>query len=300
MLTTLAAMLISAFVILLLMIGGVWWRQERIAYQPPRQWPSSPADVQRIDYTAADGQRLFAFVLEPDVTPAGVLVAFHGNADLAVWQISWARELARRTGWCVVLAEYRGYGGLDGLPTYNGVREDARAAWRAAQRIAREWEVPFALFGHSLGSAVATELAAEIGRGDNATTRHGVLSALLLQSPFTSARDMARIVSARPVQIVWSLISRVHYDSRAHLRGINTRVSIAHGARDWLVPVSMGRDLFAEARIVGQLLVVESAGHNDVPEAGGDTYWSWLFNALIDRPATCLGAESIRRIETLD
>ena len=308
MLTTLAAVLISALVMVLVMIVGVWWRQERIAYQPPTQWPPSPANVRRIDYVAADGQSLFAFVVEAGRPPVGILLAFHGNADLAVWQIPWARELAHRLGWCVVLAEYRGYGGLGGEPSYLGIRDDARAAWRAVRQIGRELEtaVPrYALFGHSLGSAVATELATEIASDTPTVDSEGRSSppaviALVLQSPFTSARDMARIVSTRPVQLVWKIISRVHYDTRSGLRDMTARVSIAHGARDWLVPATMGKELFTGARVAGQLIVVDRAGHNDVADVGGEAYWRWLSAALSDRPAFCLEAGSTPRIETSD
>jgi pimeloyl-ACP methyl ester carboxylesterase len=307
MLTTLALMLISALVLTLIMIGGVWWRQERIAYQPPRERPSCPPHVRRIDYAAADGQPLFALILEPDVAPRGVLLAFHGNADLAVWQVPWAREVARQTGWCVVLAEYRGYGGLSGVPSYVGVRDDARAAWSAAQRVADDLELhaaPFALFGHSLGSAVAIELAAEIADASSCTdtdklTPGDRIAAVVLQSPFTSARDMARIVSNRPVQVVWRVIARVHYDTRTCLERIDTPISIAHGALDWLVPIGMGRELFARARRPGHLLVAEHAGHNDVAEASGQRYWQWFRTALSARPTAFHGTESIRRTETL-
>ena len=307
MLTTLAVLLIGGLVMVLGMIGGVWWRQERIAYQPPLQYPHSPSNVRRIEYTAADGQQLFAFILLPEAPPVGVLLAFHGNADLAVWQIPWAEELTRRTGWCVILAEYRGYGGLRGEPSYVGVREDARAAWHAARRGAADLEIHapvFALFGHSLGSAVATELAAEIAHGALDTDREDIVSstvcALLLQSPFTSARDMVRIVSTRPVQLLWAIISRVHYDTRAWLRELSTPISIAHGGRDWLVPVAMGRELFTNARVPGQLLIVDAAGHNDVAEMGGNAYWQWASGALSAHARAFVQAESIYRTETLD
>jgi fermentation-respiration switch protein FrsA (DUF1100 family) len=307
MLTTLAAVLMSALLMFAVMIGGIWWCQERIAYQPPARWPPTPDTVRRIEYTATDGQRLFAFVLEPEVSPEGVLLAFHGNADLAVWQIPWAREVTRRTGWYVVLAEYRGYGGLGGVPSYDNIREDARAGWLAALRIAERLDIQprSALFGHSLGSAVATELAAEIAHVARDTSRehdisHGTISALLLQSPFTSVSDMARIVSTRPVQVVWRVISRVHYDTRERVSELQTRLSISHGARDWLVPVAMGRELFTRARVPGQLLVVEDAGHNDVAEIGGEAYWQWLADALTERPETCLEARLTHRTERLD
>ena len=299
LLLTLAIFVIGALLLGVAMIGGVWWQQERIAYQPPAEPPTPPVDVRRIDYVAGDGQQLYGYVLDPAATPAGVLIAFHGNADLATWQIPWAREVARHTGWCVLLAEYRGYGGLPGTPTYFGVQQDARAAWHVAQDIARaRLATPaprFALFGHSLGSGVAMELAAEIR-----ATHPRAITAVVLQSPFTTAREMARIVSTRPVQVLWKVISRVHYDSRARLGEIDAPVWIAHGDRDWLVPVTMGRDLFARARAPGELLIVRDAGHNDVGHVGGATYWRWISGALTARepdPAV-IGSESKFRTGT--
>ena len=308
MLTILATMVIGALLFLATMVGGVWWRQERIAYQPPVDHQRSPSDVRKIDYVAADDQPLAGYLIEPAGEPAGVLIAFHGNADLATWQIPWGREVARRTGWCLFLAEYRGYGGLGGTPSYVGVREDARAAWRAVQRFAQEHptirDPKFALFGHSLGSGVASELAAELQSKavtpcNSGTAREQALSVLVLQSPFTSARDMARIVSTRPVQVLWSLIARIHYDTRACFNEIDVPVSIAHGARDWLVPVSMGSELFSRAKMPGRLLIVDGAGHNDIAEIGGESYWQWLSDALSVRPVLRHEPQLTRRTEML-
>lgn len=292
------------------MVAGVWWHQERLAYQPPLRWPLPPSDVRKIEYVAADEQRLFAFVIEPDTEVAGVLVAFHGNADLAVWQIPWAREVARHTAWAVFLAEYRGYGGLDGTPTYATIAEDARAAWKAAltfthQRLAARTPA-LALYGHSLGSGVAAELAVEIEANPiDPIMRAGSvapepLAALVLQSPFTTARDMTRIISAPPVQLLWRLISRVHYDTRECLNGLRAPVSIAHGSRDWLVPLWMGRELFACARTPGCMLVIDGAGHNDVAEVGAERYWNWLADALSGRREDPREALPTHRTETPD
>jgi len=214
LLLTVAVVVIGAVMLLVAMVGGVWWQQERIAYQPPVESPTAPSGARRVEYTADDGQPLYGYRVDPAGTRRGVLVAFHGNADLATWQIAWGQELARRTGWCVLLAEYRGYGGLSGAPTYVGVQRDARAAWRMAHAIASTTSTashdatpPIAVYGHSLGSAVATELAAEVlGAHPESVT------ALLLQSPFTSARDMARRMRAIATRLpgwFWRMIRRV-------------------------------------------------------------------------------------------
>ena len=267
MMTTLALALLVG---LLAIIVVAWWRQERITYQPPPPPYDDPGPTPVVHYAAEDGQPLFALLVASDAADRPLVIAFHGNADLAVWQLDWARELVRRTGWRVMLAEYRGYGGLGGDPTYPGVQRDARAAWAYARRELGATPGRTALFGHSLGSAVAAELASDIHP-----------AALVLQSPFTSARDMARIIVARPVMAVYQWISRVHYDTESRVRQLDTPVHVAHGTRDFIIPNRMGRRVHAEAKRKGQLLLVPGAGHNDVSDVGGEAYWTWITNALV-------------------
>src|SRR3954470_118489 len=179
----------------------VWWRQARILFQPPRL-VGTLDEANRISYDAVDGQRLVGFLIGNPSRAHGVLLCFHGNADLAVWQLDWAREVERRTRVAVFLAEYRGYMSLGGTPTYATTKLDARAAYdhlRIALTVDRS---RIAYFGHSLGSAIATELA-EIHPP----------CALLLQSPFSSARAMARLIVTPPIVLAWRAISRIHFDT---------------------------------------------------------------------------------------
>lgn len=262
------AIVIAAIAALLFIL--TWTFQERIAFQPPRgPWPV-PAEVVRADYRAIDGQPLFAYVIGNPRTSRGLLLSFHGNADLAVWQIDWAREASRQTGFAVMLTEYRGYMGLEGQPSYVGSQRDATAAYRHAVDSLGVPARRIAMFGHSMGSAIAAELAA----------RHPP-AALLLQAPFTSARDMARrVVGYRPPGMVWRLISRLHFDTGAKVAQISAPVSVAHGGRDRLIPPAMGKQVYAAARIKGHWLLVPEAAHNDVSIRGGEAYWSWMKNAL--------------------
>src|SRR4051812_30214764 len=112
--------------------ASVWFFQEKITFQP--QGPPFPDDagVEKVEYTAADEQRLFAYVVGKPDSSTPLLIAFHGNADLAIRQVEWAHEITRRLGIPVMLAEYRGYMGLPGRPTYEGSRSDSEAAYRFA------------------------------------------------------------------------------------------------------------------------------------------------------------------------
>jgi fermentation-respiration switch protein FrsA (DUF1100 family) len=222
-----------------------------------------------VHYRAEDGVELFALIAGDCGGDGPVLLAFHGNADLARWLVPWAVQVAREADACVMIPEFRGYDGLGGVPSYPGSALDARAALAFARESLGATPDRLVYFGHSLGTAIATELAV-----DNPPR------SLVLESPFSSARAMARRMFVPGIAAFWRLISRVHFDTIARVAALETPVSVAHGDRDLIIPVEMGREVFAAARRPAELLIVPGAGHNDVPEIGGQAYWAWLVRAI--------------------
>ena len=254
--------------LLLGLLALLWQSQERILFQPPRFY-EDPVEVGRTSYSASDGQLLTGFIVgDPRVAP-GVLLCFHGNADLAMWQLEWARSVEARSGYAVMLAEYRGYMSLGGKPTYSSTKLDALAAYDYLQFGFGIDAARVAYFGHSLGSAIAVELA---------QVHHP--RAILLQSPFSSARAMARLIVTPPIALLWRGISRIHFDTTRAVSRLDVPVSVSHGKRDRIVPFRMGLEVYNAAKNKGQLLVVEKAGHSDVAEVAGEEYWKWLTTAL--------------------
>jgi len=263
----------------------LWKNQERVVFQPPDAIADAPAPARRVSFASRDGVHLIGFVVGParhPVTPT-LVIAFHGNADLAAWTVPWARELAERTGATVFVPEYRGYSGIPGTPTYETAAIDASAALAFAQQQLRPERL--VLYGHSLGTAIASELAAHAQPAP---------AALVLESPFTSARDMAARMLVPPIPWLWSRISRVHYDTRSLVGRLDCPVFVAHGSRDINIPVRMGRQVYLAARRQGALLIVDGAGHNDVSDVGGERYWSWMV-AAVGVPASALPRASAAR-----
>ncbi|CAN5313202.1 alpha/beta hydrolase [soil metagenome] len=269
-------------VVLVAVVALLWWMQERIAYQP--QGPPYPEanGVQRVDYRAVDGQPLFGYVVGDPASATGVVLAFHGNADLAAWQIPWAETIRSSTGYAVFLAEYRGYMGLPGRPSYTGIRLDAHAAHDFVTKSLKVDPKRIVLFGHSLGSAVAAELAAERAP-----------RALLLQSPFTSSHDLARRMITLPIATLLRGVSRVPYDTRERVSATDAPVWVIHGARDMVIPSQMGRAVYEAGRYKGELVIVETAGHNDLGSSHGRDYWDWLHSALSEAAAPALPGASL-------
>ncbi len=254
----------------LLLIGLAWTLQERIAFQPPRPPYPDPGQTKQVDYTASDRQHLHGYLVGDSAQSSGYLIAFHGNADLAVRMVDWAHEVNQRTGVTVMLAEYRGYMGIEGRPTYEGVGRDAEAAYAFVHDSLKAPADRIAFFGHSLGSAVAAELA----------VKHPP-RALLLESPFTSARDMAAaMIGSWFTSSVWSFVSRLHFDTSSIVEKLDVPVSVAHGGRDRVVPPRMGEAVYQKARTKGAWLFIPGAGHSDLRVRGEDRYWMWIIDAL--------------------
>jgi hypothetical protein len=91
---------------------------------------------------------------------------------------------------------------------------------------------------------------------------------------------MARLIVWPAVVLIWKAISRVHFDTREIVSDLDVPVWVAHGRRDRIVPVRMGIEVYQAARKKGQLLVVERAGHSDLPEIAGEDYWRWISEAV--------------------
>jgi pimeloyl-ACP methyl ester carboxylesterase len=256
-----------------------WHFQERILFQPPSGVPPTSVPARQVHYRADDGVELFAYIVGECAPESTVVLAFHGNADLARWTVPWATRVASFTQACVVVPEYRGYDGLRGTPTYAGSVLDARAALSFVADTLHVQPRNTVYFGHSLGSAVAAEL-----------TTVQAPRALVLQSPFSSARAMSTRLPLPGLSAFWGLISRIHFDTIRRVTSLGVPVWVAHGDQDVVIPVHMGHEVFQAAAHQGELLIVPSAGHNDVPDVGGAAYWSWLARAVRGNDTTITSA----------
>jgi pimeloyl-ACP methyl ester carboxylesterase len=264
----------------------VLWRfQERVVFQPPSGGGAAHVSARQVRYRALDGVQLFAYVVGDCTAASVVVISFHGNADLARRLVPWAKSAAAETNACVVLPEYRGYDGLPERSTYATSAYDARAALDYVRTQLGASPENIVYFGHSLGTAIATELASV-----------ALPRALVLQSPFSSARAMAKRMVVPGLLAFWDVISRVHFNTVDRVRELNCPVWVTHGDRDPVVPIRMGREVFAAARNKGELLIVPGAAHSDVAELGGRAYWGWFRRAL--SPAATSPSDPGARAET--
>lgn len=208
------------------------------------------ADGEVVEYTTDDGVALRGLLVRaPGAGARQTLVYFHGNAESVVSNLDLAQAFAAR-GLDVFVAEYRGYGGCPGTPSEDGLLRDARAAVAAA--CARTGAAPasLVLFGRSLGTGVASAMAAE-----------GVGRAVVLLSPYTSILDIACDLVPRPLAL---LALRDTFDSRARLARATQPVVVIHGTRDQVIPYAHGAALVEALGPRATLVRLDGCDHNDV------------------------------------
>lgn len=199
--------------------------------------------------------------------PDRTVLIFCGNGGNLTYRAPLLARMRRELDASLFIFDYQGYGRSGGVPSEAATYADARDA--LAYLRGRPDVAPGGIvyYGESLGSAVAVELAAEEPP-----------LALVLNAPFTSIPDMAR-VHYRLLGPLLRLV-QTRYDTAARIGGVNAPVLVVHGADDDVVPVEQGRRLFDAANEPKRLLIVPRAGHNDLVEVGGAAYWDAVRDAL--------------------
>lgn len=244
---------------------AVYFNQRILLYFPPQGYVSPFVDdaqkvFQELPVKTEDGLDLKGWYAPATSQPL-TLVFFHGNGDgLRTSSLITPPYLA--TGYGVLLAEYRGYSGMPGSPTEDGLYADARAYLKAliASGVKEENIV---LFGHSLGTGVATQMATEFH-----------VRGVILLAPYMSIAKMAQV---RFPIFPSEYMTKDRFESFKKIPNVHVPILMANGGRDAVIPPSQGRQLFALANEPKQFLFVPDGGHNDMFETQFvDVSLKWL------------------------
>ena len=177
-----------------------------------------------------------------------VVVYCHGNAE-DMTAIDGRFDALVDDGYTIATFDYPGYGLSDGSP-------DEEGCYRNAYRL-YDWlihERGFAakdviVVGFSIGTGVATELAAsrEVG-------------GLWLEAPYLSA---PRVVTRIRLLLVDP------FPSCNKIQKVKCPIAMLHGTADSVIPYSQGRKLYDLAPRPKRFIPVEDAGHTDIIDALG-------------------------------
>src|SRR5438552_10436653 len=263
-----------------LLVFLAWVFQERIAFPAPRASVPDPRQVgaangERIELALRDGTKLAGWYLRPR-SPTGsrppwpALLWFYGNGENIASIGPIVRDF-QPPGAALLVVDYPGYGGSGGRATEASMYEAADAAYAAVARRPEVDRARIYVYGRSLGSAVASHVAA----------RHDV-AGLVLESPFTNALDIAREHYA----LFPRFIVRLRLDNLANLRQVRCPVLVFHGTADRLAPLAMGRrGVAAGGGGPAELVLIQGAGHNDTYDLGGEAYrrklWQFVLGGAV-------------------
>jgi len=232
---------------------------------PPREG-ELVAKVEDCYFETSDGLRLHGWFCAPHRRIGGVLVPvqtdmvmlwFHGNAGNITYRYDMIRGMMELPIE-VFIIDYRGYGKSEGRPTESGLYLDARAAWDYLTRTRGTPADHIIIFGKSLGGAPAVDLACQVEP-----------AALIVQSSFTSAADMAAVV----LPFFPTVFLHTKMDSIHKIAGVRCPKLFIHSPADEVIPYKLGRRLYEAAPEPKEFYEVKGAPHNATYIVGGKPYF---------------------------
>lgn len=250
MIKILIFLILSYAVILLLFYVS----QRKLIYFPDQLASDSIqarlVQMQEIVLDTDDGLHLMAWY-KPSHANLPTIVYFHGNAG----NISHRAFIVKPfldVGLGVLLVSYRGYSNNPGHPDEKGLYKDGRAA----VHFLLQQHIPLScivLYGESIGSAVAIQMATEFNVGGN-----------ILQSPFTSLGEIGQFhYPYFPVK--WLIKDK--FDSLTKAKLIKSPTFLLYGLRDDIVPPQFSLKLYEAIQAPKRKVALEKNGHNDPYDA---------------------------------
>ena len=204
---------------------------------------------------------------------APLLLYLHG----ARWNVTGSAPRIRRMqelGFSVLAIDYRGFGqSSPDLPSETMAQEDARAAWDwlAAQHPS----LPRYIFGHSLGGAIAIDLASKVDDEAGA----------IVEGTFSSIADVVGTMKWGWLPL-GSLITQP-FDSMEKVGRLGSPLLVVHGGEDSTIPPELGRKLYAAARQPKSFVLVDGGSHYNTNSLGQSQYraaLASLFGAGLGSP----------------
>jgi len=214
--------------------------------------PPDSLRVQPVRFAAKDGASLAGWVIPPATADSAALwvLVCHGNAGNITYvsRLDFYARL-RALGVGVLAYDYRGYGESEQRPiNEEGLYLDARAAYEYLRHTRGIPPNRIVIFGHSLGTGVATELAA----GNEA-------AGLVLEDAYTSIPDIGQ---QRYPLLPVKLIARNRFETINKIDRISMPKLLMSAEDDAVIPFAHGRAVFEKAKQPKQFVTLRG-GHID-------------------------------------
>ena len=227
-----------------------------------------PAGMTELDLPVTVGgrsERVHAWWWKSEAANAPALLYLHGSRWNLTGQLYRIDEL-HDFGFSVLAIDYRGFGRSEGgMPSEEKVYEDAQAGFDRLAQLEPDPARRY-IYGHSLGGAVAIDLAARLSAREGPVPAAG----LIVESTFTSLPDIARALSYDWLPVQWIMTQK--FDSLAKIGTVRLPVLVVHGDADRYVPSRFSRALYEAAKAPKHLLLVAGGTHNNSMRLGSEEY----------------------------
>jgi fermentation-respiration switch protein FrsA (DUF1100 family) len=249
-----AYFLFSLLLIYTLLLAMLFVMQRKILYFPQKEslMPASFGlhDFHKISLTTQDGVTITGWFAEAE-EGFPTLLYFHGNAG-HIGGRAQKLNMFHEAGFGILGVSYRGYGDSKGSPSEKGLYADARAAFDYLANDRGLQPQQIMLYGESLGSGVAVQLASE----------HPDLAMLILEAPYISVEQRAQeLYTIVPVR----LLLKDKFHSLKKLPDVAAPILIFHGELDETIPARHGRIMLESAPGKAHGKFFSGTGHNDFP-----------------------------------
>jgi len=202
---------------------------------------------QRVDIPGPESIIEGWWVNNPNSQSSAVLLYFGGNGEDILYSAEDARSLNARR---MLVTNYRGYGTRAGKPSQQALFDDALASYDYAVKQPQVAAENVFVMGRSLGSGVATFVAA------NRPVR-----GVILITPYDSIASVAQDMYPW-VPVKWLLRNKFPADTFAP--AIKSPVLIIAGSEDKVIPPTHAQHLHAVWAGPKKIEVLSGAGHNDI------------------------------------
>jgi uncharacterized protein len=228
-------------------------------------WHPRNLAVQDTWLTSSDGTKLQAWWI-PNEKAKFTFLAFHGNAGNLTDRTP-VYEFLRDAPGNVLALEYRGYGHSEGKPSERSFYRDASSAYDYLINEKHIDPKTIISFGQSLGTAVASNVAAQ----------HQV-GATILEAPFPSASRLAKVIFRFLPGL--SFLVRGQFNTQTRVQEIHTPIFIVHSREDPVLPFTLGQEVYAASNPPKTFLEINGRCHEEASIIAPEKYRAALQNFL--------------------
>jgi len=240
---------VTVIIILFVSAAGLWIFQDKLIFQAhtlPLEYKFSfnqPFEEHFI--STPDNHEINALWFKPSQQAKGLIIYFHGNAgNLQRWG-EYAVDMTQ-LGYEVLMIDYRGYGKSSGKPNEKDLYDDARLTVNWAREKTEHQKI--VIYGRSLGSAIATHLAAEVQP-----------DLLILETPFDELKNASVLR-----YLFYFIPLKIKFNTKDYIGKVRGKIVIFQGTNDWVVTLSSAGRLKPLLKETDEFVIIPEGGHRNL------------------------------------